>query len=97
MVVGPKEEDQVAALWHAAPTRSGDRSVAFGIALIIAWWAVTLLRATLLPRLYHVSAWTELRSSIEAEHRDLASREVELAEEILNQLARHFGVGAFVQ
>jgi hypothetical protein len=47
-------------------------------------------------RMYHVSELTELRSSIEAEHRDLASREVELTEEILTQLARHFEVGAFV-
>jgi hypothetical protein len=45
------------------------------------------------PRMYHVSELTELRSSIEAEHRDLASREAELTEEILTQLARHFGVG----
>jgi hypothetical protein len=49
------------------------------------------------PRMYHVSELTELRSSVEAEHRDLASREAELTEEILTQLARHFGVGAFIQ
>lgn len=49
------------------------------------------------PHMYHVSELTEMRCSIESEHRDLASREAELTEEMLTQLARHFGVGTFVQ
>jgi hypothetical protein len=48
-------------------------------------------------RLYFVSELTELRSSIDAEHQDLASREAELAEEILTHLAWHFGVETFGQ
>jgi hypothetical protein len=48
-------------------------------------------------RLYFVSELTELRSSIDAEHQDLASREAELAEEILTHLAWHFGVETYGQ
>jgi hypothetical protein len=49
------------------------------------------------PRLYQVSEQTELRSSVEAEHQDLASREADLAEEILTRLAWHFGLEDFRQ
>lgn len=44
------------------------------------------------PRFYFVSEHTELRASVEAEQQDLASREAGLAEEMLVQLAWHFGV-----
>lgn len=44
------------------------------------------------PRFYSVSEHTRLRASIEAEQRDLVSHEASLAEEILVQLAWHFGV-----
>ncbi len=49
------------------------------------------------PRFYFISEQTELRSSVEAEHQDLARREADLAEEILTRLAWHFGVEAFRQ
>jgi hypothetical protein len=49
------------------------------------------------PRFYSVSEQTELRSSVEVEHQDVARRESELAEEILTRLAWHFGVEAFSQ
>ena len=44
------------------------------------------------PRFYVVSEHTELRAGVEAEQRELASREAGFAEEILVQLAWHFGV-----
>lgn len=47
------------------------------------------------PRFYQVSEQTELRSTVEAEHQDLASREADLAEEILTRLAWHFGLESF--
>lgn len=47
------------------------------------------------PRFYQVSEQTELRSSVEVEHQDLASREADLAEEILTRLAWHFGLESF--
>lgn len=47
------------------------------------------------PQLYFVSEQSELRSSVEAEHWDLAGREVDLAKEILTRLAWHFGVEDF--
>jgi hypothetical protein len=47
------------------------------------------------PHFYQVSEQTELRSSVEAEHQDLAGREADLAEEILTRLAWHFGVESF--
>jgi hypothetical protein len=46
-------------------------------------------------RFYRVSEQTDLRSSIEVEHQDLAKREADLAEEILTRLAWHFGLEAF--
>jgi hypothetical protein len=49
------------------------------------------------PRFYSVSEQTELLSSIEAEHQDLAGREADLAEEILMRLAWHFGLETFSQ
>jgi hypothetical protein len=47
------------------------------------------------PRFYAVSEQTGLRSAVEAEHQDLASREADLAEEILTRLAWHFGLESF--
>jgi hypothetical protein len=49
------------------------------------------------PRFYYVSEHTELHSSVEAEHQDLARREIDLAEEILTRLAWHFGLESFGQ
>ena len=46
-------------------------------------------------RFNRVSEQTDLRSSIEVEHQDLAKREADLAEEILTRLAWHFGLEAF--
>jgi hypothetical protein len=45
--------------------------------------------------LYRVSEQTELRSSIEIEHLDLAKREADLADEKLTRLAWHFGLENF--
>ena len=65
MVVGPKEEDsrlQLSSRRRLDGLALG-RPVAFGIALIIVWWAVTLLFATGLPRLS--PAWfPDLRSTL---------------------------------
>lgn len=47
------------------------------------------------PRFYSVSEHTELLSSAEAEHQDLARREGDIAEEILTRLAWHFGLESF--
>jgi len=47
------------------------------------------------PRFYFVSEQTELRSSVEAEQRDLARREAELVEEIMTRLAWHFAIDSF--
>jgi hypothetical protein len=46
-------------------------------------------------RYYRVSEQTELRSSIEVEHQDLAKREADLAQEMLTRLAWHFGLEDF--
>jgi hypothetical protein len=63
-------------------------------------WSTTFGRGCGYPlgeqrRFYRVSEQTDLRSSIEVEHQDLAKREADLAEEILTRLAWHFGLEAF--